>query len=68
MNDSLESTFVEKNWKMQSKFVYPEGRGRNSGKEPILKDILTLISFMSLIGTEILPSILNSVFQSSRKQ
>lgn len=51
MNDSLDATFVEKNWKMRSKFVCPKCRGKMSGKKPILKDILKLIYFVSQIGT-----------------
>lgn len=32
MNDSLEFTFVEKTWKIKSKFVCSKGRGKKSGK------------------------------------
>lgn len=39
VNDSLESTFTEKNWKMQSEFVRPKGRGKKLRKESTLKNI-----------------------------
>lgn len=61
MNDSLDATFVEKNWKMRSKFLCPKCRGKKSGKNAYFKRHFKTYLFCEPDwDLEILPSILNS--------